>query len=93
MLWIDLADEKKQQVESSLAKYKLKSNFQLEIELLTPASLVNVDFPTRPVSDAAFRSLAKNVQAEFLNAVGLLFCAYSTWINVLYAFKCVRLVE
>lgn len=71
-LCIISAAERKKKTELSLAKYKLKSNFQLEIELLTPAKDVMADIPARPISDAAVDALKEHLRPEFLNSVCLL---------------------
>lgn len=84
MLFVIPADERKKRTQSSLAKYKLKSNFQLEIGLLTPASEVMAEFPARPVSEAAVDALAEHMHPEFLNSVCLLsFFSRNEYYNAL----------
>lgn len=69
-----LADELKKSLRESLTKYKLKGNFPLEMELLTPAGDTNMGceankYPIRPLSQTAVADIVRCVQRDFLHAV------------------------
>lgn len=51
--------------------------------MLTPASEIVTDLPTRPVCTAAVATIAKNVHADFLNSVCFLSCRVGLHISIL----------